>query len=183
MKSQKVFFPRCLAVLPAIDCFNPGQDPADGGGAAISPFDTVDFAMFAATGTTNYTELHLDSPADGGTMPIVNGTDSERCMLIMKLPTVGAAWSMALQLNTAEGSDTVQMQCLLGNFQTLRSSLVNASNLRYEVAGVFFTIEVGTNIYQTYLNVNHTNEVVKLSYSRLNTFDEFCVSFLAKSNV
>ena len=182
MKTRSEFLPHCLAVLPSLDFFNPGEDPAAGGGTLVGPFDTVDFEMFSPSSTTNYTELHLQSAAEGGTTPISAGADTERTMLIMQLPTIGAPWSMALQLTNGSENDTVQMQSIAGKYSVLRATLVTGSNLRYEQVDEFFTIEASANHFETYLHVNLTDEVVKLSYANMDTFNAFSVSFLTKSN-
>jgi hypothetical protein len=189
MKSQNEFLPKSLAVLPTLDHFNPGTDPADGGGGvSVSPFDTVDVQLISSNpanpgAITPYTELHLDSPAEGGTVPITSVEDSDRVMLLMGLPKPTADWSMSLTVNDSSGTDTIHMQGIEAKYSNLRSTLVNGSNLRHEVADVFFTIEVGTGRYETYVNINQALEVVKLTYTNLNTFDQYCVSLIAKANV
>ena len=48
---------------------------------------------------------------------------------------------------------------------------------------MYFTIKVGPGRFETYVNINQPIEVLMLTYKKLNTFDAFRVSFLAKSNV
>jgi hypothetical protein len=188
MKSQNEFFPRSLALLPNLDFFNPGGDGDGGGGSPpVTDYDTVDFKMISSSDAnpgmiTNFAELKMESPADGGTTPISAENETERVMLIMGLPKPAADWTMTLQLNGPMGNDAVSMLRISGVYATLRATLVTSSNLTFEVSGMFFTIRLENGTYETYLNINHDEEVVRLRYAQMQTFDWFRVSFLAFSN-
>ena len=187
MKSVIEFLPRCLAALPSLDFFNPdpGVDPNAGGGSSTSVFDQVHVTLYSAgTGAgTNYSELHLNSPNDGGTTPITHDADTERAIFFMPIPKSDASWSMSVVVSNAIYSDTVNMQGVTGKYTTLRASLVTAANLKFEVDGEFFTIKISDSEYHTYVNVNQPNETIRLKYSKLNVFDDFRVSLIGKSNV
>jgi hypothetical protein len=190
MKSQNEFLLKCLAVLPSLDRFNPGSDPAEGGGSTsvVNPFGVVDVQLISSNpaslgAVTGYTEVHMDSAAEGGTVPITHQDDADRVLLMMGLPMGDASWRMSLNLDNENGSDTVHMQGIEAKYSILRANLVSATNLRFEVVGSYFTIEVATAEFETYININQANAVVKLSYTNLNTFDTYSVSFLAKANV
>ncbi len=184
MKTENEFLPKSLQALPALDFFTP-KEPGDGGngGAPLGPFDTVDFTMHGPVSATNYSELKMEAPADGGTTPINNGSDTERALLIMPLPKVGTAWTMSMQLGNAAGTDMVEMKVIDAKYAALRLTLANARNLKAEALGMYFTIQVAPTRFETYVNINQVTETLVLAYKDLNTFDAFRVSFLAKSNV
>ena len=139
--------------------------------------------MHGPVRSTNYSELKMEAPADGGTTPINNGSDTERALLIMPLPKSGTTWTMSMQLGNATGGDTIEMKVIEAKYAALRSTLANVRNLKADEPGMYFTIKVGPGRFETYVNINQPTEALMLTYKNLNTFDAFRVSFLAKSNV
>jgi hypothetical protein len=190
MKNQNEFLPKSLAALPQLDSFIPGTNPADGegGNVGISPFETIDVQLISSHpanpgGINPYTEVHLNGPADGGTVPITANEDSDRVMMLMSLPKPNAEWRMSLVVNKGASQDTIDMQGIEGKYDSLKATLANSRNLRHEEAGLYFTIEAGPRRFETYVNINQPTEVVKLSYTNLDTFDQHCVSLIAKAKV
>jgi hypothetical protein len=186
MKSKKHFFPRSLSVLPNLDHFDPGIDPADGGGGAGSnPFDTVDFQLISKSPAHpgeiyDYTEMHVKSPGGGGTIPIKHEDDPQRAIFVTGLPPVGANWEMSVVFTKVAFSDTVKFKRIAGNFATLHQDFLD--RIIFEEAEVFFTIPAGANGFETYVNINIANEVAKLSHAQQDTFGLFLVSILGRSN-
>jgi hypothetical protein len=184
MKSQKNQFPRFLAALPQIDFFQPDDEPTDP--TVASPFDITDFQLICSSpvnpGTImDYTELHLDSVAGGGTIPIKSQDDPERVMFIGGLPPVRADWSMSIVFTQGDFSDTVKMSRVAGKFLDFRLSLASRSPLVFENPDVFFTVEKGPRRYETYVNVNIEGETALLEHSDASTFDQFGLSLLGRS--
>ncbi len=186
MKSQKNFLPRFLAVLPTLDHFAPGEEPAGGGrGATPDPFDQVDFQLISSSAAHpgeifNYTEMHLDSSGGGGTTPIKNEDDPQRAIFITGLPPVGANWDMSVTFTKGAFNDTVKMTRIAGNFATLHTAMQDM--IIFEEANVFFMVQTGVNAYETYVNINIAVEVAKLVHTKETTFDLFLVSILGRSN-
>lgn len=185
MKSKKHFFPRSLAVLPCLDHFDPGIDPADGGGAGSNPFDTVDFKLISKSPSHpgqiyDYTEMHAKSPGGGGTIPIKDEDDPQRAIFVTGLPPVGANWEMSVVFTKGSFSDTVKFKRIQDNFDTLHQNFLDM--IVFEEANVFFMVPSGTNGFDTYVNINIANEVAKLAHSQQATFGLFLVSILGRSN-
>lgn len=173
-----------LAALPALDFFNPGGDDDGGGGAPPSVFDEVNFTMILDDSTqppVGYTELHLDSPAEGGTNPIHQSGDTERCMLVMALPNKDDDWTMAIQLTSPTGNDTVSIGLVDGVYGTLRTQMAADFGIIFE-SGYFFTVQTAANKYETYVDVNKRDQVARLDYANLDVFDRHQVCLLALAN-
>lgn len=189
MKRQKKnHFPKSLAVLPQVEQFVPGED--EGGGAPpATPFDVTDFQLISSNPTNpgvifDYTEVHLDSITGGGTVPIKDQADPERVMYIGGIPRAGEDWTMSISLSSDGGTDTVGISCVSSTFAAM---LANPPGTLYfptdptEVT-TFFTVQLELTSFETYVDVNLGDEIVKLTHSNGNTFDNFGVSFLGRSN-
>jgi hypothetical protein len=189
MKNQKAPFLRSLAVLPSLDFFNPepGIDPSTsvgGGASTTNSFDHVDVKLISPnTGNeSNYAELHLQSRIDGGTTPIIVDTDTDRAILFMPVPQPNSTWRMSLLLSNETMSDTVQIQGIEGKYDILRTQAIDNRSMLLEDEGIFFTVSTPEAMFETYVNVNQTNEVIRLSYSNFDVFDAFRVSLIGKCN-
>ncbi|HEX2898257.1 MAG TPA: hypothetical protein VHS96_00915 [Bacteroidia bacterium] len=186
MKSQKDHFPKFLAALPQIDHFQPGDDPADGGGApAASPFDVTDFQLISSSHAHpgmifDYTELHLDSVGSGGTTPIKHEDDPQRVMFISGLPGVDDVWEMSVVLTDGDFTDTLNMRRVAGSFSQMQLDFGDMVIFRED--GVFFTVKLGEKQFETYVNTNMEAEVARLRHTSETTFDRFGVSLLGRSN-
>lgn len=188
MKFRKSNFPRSLACLPNLDFFQPdGSDDPTGGTSTASYFDSVDFKMYSGSASCpgceiDYTEVHMDGAAAGSSNPIKNEDSPEKVLLLMGLPKPGAEWTMTLKLDGPNGMDEVEMASIDGDFQAVYDDVSANYSIIYEEAGLFFTFERTTGNFETYVNINQAGELVKLKHSLANVFDDFSVSFLARSN-
>lgn len=188
MKNRKSNFPRSLAALPQIDFFQPepGEEPS-GGGAIVSPFDTVDFRLFSQSATCNgceidYTEVHLDGPGTSGTEPIRDLDNPEKSLLVMGLPRPGADWTMTLKLSGPNSGDEVQMSNFAGKFSSLHNELSGQFPFIKDETDLFFTFEREPGKYETYVNINQGDEVVRLQHNVGDIFNDFSLSILGRSN-
>jgi hypothetical protein len=185
MKSQKRYLPRFLAVLPELDFYAPGADPAGGGGGTSNPFDQVDFQLISSSAAHpgeifDYTEMHVNSSQGGGTGPIRGEDDPERAIFVTGLPPVGAGWEMSVVFKKGTFSDTVKMKRFAGNFATLHTNLQDM--IIFEEDQVFFMIQRGPSAFETYVNINMAAEVAQFQHTQQSTFNLFLVSILGRSN-
>jgi hypothetical protein len=185
MKSRNFLFTRALAQLPQLDSFQPeNADDPTGGGALVNPFDDVDFKVVRG-GThilepeLHYKEVHLAS-STGGSDPISDQDHPERAILGMPLPIVGANWGMTLSLEGPGGTDNVKISRIAAKYAVLRAEV--AGEVVFEETDEFFTVQIGAKEFETYVNINQVDEVVKLKHSNAAVFDLFSMSFLGQSN-
>jgi hypothetical protein len=189
MKSQKKKkSPKSLASITEVDMFNSSKESFSGGGTMLaSSFDIVDFKLISSNPANpgqiyDYTELHLDSVGCGGTVPIKTQDDPERVMFVSGLPPVGADWSMTLILNKGEFSDSLKLKCVAGVYAQMRVDLGDQFQVIHEEPEVFFTIKLGDQSFETYVNVNMASAVAQVRHGNPTTFDVFGMSLLGRSN-
>ncbi|MFN8394920.1 MAG: hypothetical protein U0176_09760 [Bacteroidia bacterium] len=189
MKRQKKnHFPKSLAVLPQVDQFMPGEETG-GGAPPVSPFDVTDFQLISSNPTSpgtifDYTEVHLDSITGGGTIPIKEQADPERVMHVGGIPRAGESWTMSIAFSSDSGADTIGMSCISSTFAAMKSSYPGTLYFPTDPAAIttFFTVQIEIDVYETYVDVNLGDEIVKLTHSKGDSFDLFGMSFLGRSN-
>lgn len=129
----------------------------------------------------DYSEFVLDSPAPGGVRPIKQEDSPERCIMVFDLPepTDTRRITMTVEDSETEFQDTVRMEQVLANYDTLKST--HAADILHSGAN-FFTLDnngPGTS-YITYMNLNEPDIVGKLTHNESTTFDQFRFSFLTQ---
>ena len=187
MKSRKSNFPRSLALLPQIDFFNPEPGAEGSGGSAVNYFDAVNFRLFSESESCNgclidYTEVHLESSSTAGSEPIKNLENPEKALLVMGLPKSTDNWTMALKLNSPVASDEVQISKMPGKYGNIRDEKAAEFPFIYEDPDLYFTYEREPGMFETIVNMNQADEVIRLQHTIGSIFDDFSLSFLARSN-
>lgn len=164
---------------------------ADTGGGTLrdDPFANKDFMMrhqprLGLPSEVNYTESRLGGSGDVLGEPIHEEDDPERAIMLMGVPEPEANYTMTVRLASANGlaADEYHVRCVHGVYGQLYIEKSKLYEVTRERAGMFFTVRVGKNQYETYQNINQADCVVLVKHSSPVSLNQFQMSFLALSN-
>lgn len=165
--------------------FRRSEDPTGGdGGGTTQSTKAKDFIMISGSESCpeceyGYAELLLSGPGGLQGKPIHHEDIPERVIMINEVPGPKDNWSMALTLNNGTVEDTIKVKSIAENYDALREKKGAEFKIVKEEEGVFFSIQLSEHAYETYMYYNQKEETLLTSYTHIDTYDEFRVSFLA----